>query len=712
MKLVWYEWKKLWKYAGTVKLFLFLILLSGLLFQGEADRNSDWLPQYLQIHRQLSGCDRKELSRLLNQDEAYAGPEQIRAWERIRLEAEALDGYEDYRKSVRRRYNDHLSISIFSGSSKDSGYRKRVADTYDSLRIRAPMLFQPYLGLEQSLDFYAGDFLALVFLIYLVSIVFIQEEKTGKTDFASTMIYGKTHFFLAKATVVLASFLIFLLASFFLILYLGLRLTGPVSFSAAIQSIPDYYGVPFAWTIGCYLLAAVLLKLLAGVLLTVLATAFARRSGSVIFTAAGMAALCGISIWACGNLKGEGIQTAARIWNVWSLLRGKPVIGTYDPLWFGTVTIDAIWGLVPGVILAGTLLFVTVSGQNRQRGKSRNIKKCLRKRLAEPRSLLFYELKKLWVYQGGIVLFMFCIIIQTATVMRYRYFPGTDEYYYHQYVDHFGDRITDQTAVKIAEESALLQKLEEQLALEDDAYRADLLQRQLERKTGFELYVRRMEALLSDDKEEIFLKDAWYRLLFEHTQVSQTMVAFLCVSLAFLVPAAFRKEKESRMEILQKTSFHGAKKLWDARTTAFLSYLLPFIIVSEAVSFYKAVTNHEVELMAPSDCLTIYWDSPVRLPVWALYLAGLIVQCASTCGALLLISAAARRVKNQYLLTGVILAAGLVPTMLAQKLAASWPGIIHDFFFIFTYQSYGMAALSACILAAALAVSGKERTCG
>ena len=124
------------------------------------------------------------------------------------------------------------------------------------------------------------------------------------------------------------------------------------------------------------------------------------------------------------------------------------------------------------------------------------------------------------------------------------------------------------------------------------------------------------------------------------------------------------------------------------------------------------MTDHEVELMAPSDCLTIYWDSPVRLPVWALYLAGLIVQCASTCGALLLISAAARRVKNQYLLTGVILAAGLVPTMLAQKLAASWPGIIHDFFFIFTYQSYGMAALSACILAAALAVSGKERTCG
>ena len=52
-------------------------------------------------------------------------------------------------------------------------------------------------------------------------------------------------------------------------------------------------------------------------------------------------------------------------------------------------------------------------------------------------------MKKLWIYQGGIILFAACMCIQAMTVYRYKTYVGTDEFYYQKYIDEFGNRINN-----------------------------------------------------------------------------------------------------------------------------------------------------------------------------------------------------------------------------------------------------------------------------
>lgn len=121
-------------------------------------------------------------------------------------------------------------------------------------------------------------------------------------------------------------------------------------------------------------------------------------------------------------------------------------------------------------------------------------------------------------------------------------------------------------------EEERLQKVEEELATTQDSVKSMRLSYELERRGGFAKYTDRINALREDGREKILLKDAQYRLLFENTEVSRIFVILLCTSFAFLIPAVFHKEKDTRVEILQKTSVSGEKRLWLAKIGSLLIY--------------------------------------------------------------------------------------------------------------------------------------------
>lgn len=711
MRLIWYEWKKLWKNASVLKTFLFFFILSGIVFWSDLGKNEEWLSEYLHMHSILEekGGDASAWLDEKIETQSTADYEEWVALEQISREAKAIDGYEAYRASIQNQYEKNQEISIFSDSEwNQTDYMRRIAETYKELRITAPMQLQPYLGVEHLLDFYAGDLLAVIFLIYLVSVVFCQEEKTGKTDFACTMYYGKTRLFLAKLFVVYISFTAYILFAFFLNFVLEEAFVGPVSFSAAIQSVPQYFAVPYAWTIGKYIFVCIVLKVFAAAILTAAAVVFARRFHSVILMAAGITGILGFSIWAGSFFGGGGLTAAVRIWNVWSFLRGKPVIGTYELIRFGNFMIESVWGFLPLLVLTIGMIMIAGTGSRRERKRKIKIKKGTNKK---PHTLFYYEVKKIWIYQRGIFFFAACILLQGLTVRQYRDYLGTEEYYYQQYIDRFGDRITKQTAADIAAEEDYFSNIERELMQEENVYRADALQKELERRMGLDKYVNRMEALKNDEKEGIFLKDVQYSILFCFTEVSRMMVLLLCVSFAFLIPAVFQKEKETHAEVLQRTSVCGGAKLWNAKIAALHLYTIPLIAVFGIISFVRAVSEYDLKLLAPADCLPQYWSSDIKLPVIVFFVTGIIVQCVSASAVLILLSAFGKRVKNQYMLTGMILGGAVVPTLLSPYLSARWLRMIHDFFFVFTYQSQWMMAGLLFIFAAAAAITGKEILC-
>ncbi len=67
--------------------------------------------------------------------------------------------------------------------------------------------------------------------------------------------------------------------------------------------------------------------------------------------------------------------------------------------------------------------------------------------------------------------------------------------------------------------------------------------------------------------------------------------------------------------------------------------------------------------------------------------------------------------KNQYMLTGMILGATVVPTLLSPYLSLQWLRAIHDILFVFTFQGRWTTIGFAVLLAAAAAVIGKETIC-
>lgn len=561
MKQVYYELKKIWTSAAVLKLAFFMILISSAIFIGELRKNQDWLPEYLDYHKALDTVEKEGLQLWFSQEEKklengqeWDGSDAKRkALACIEKEIDAIVNYDAYRDEIQNRYEESSSFSIFSGSdSVQKEYQRKIAETYRKLEIHSPIQPGAYEGIQIFLEFYGGDLLLVVFLIYLVSVVFLQEEKNGKLNFLCTMVRGKT-LFVVKTAAVFISMMLYMGIVFLMNLLFVKMICGLPCFEAAVQSVPQLYSVPYPWTIGQYLTIWFCLKLTGAFVFASLAIAMIRWLSSDVISAIGVFAFLGGCIWCHNSRAGVGLQAVLHFWNPWSLLRGRTVIGTYELICFPSGTAEVIWG-VPLLFLLALLLLM--AGKMRKQERKRRAWKKL-EITGNPHGVFFYEFKKLWIHQGGFALFCFCIVLQGITVYQYRDYFGTEEYYYQQYIDQFGNRVTEDTAENISEERNRLDHLQEALEKETDFASAYQLQRELERQEGFDKYTARVYGLQQEKKENILLKDAQYSLLFDRTEASKMMVILLGMSMAFLVPGVFWKEKETGMEMIQKTTVKG-----------------------------------------------------------------------------------------------------------------------------------------------------------
>lgn len=665
------------------KSFFFFLLLSSVVFWGTLKESKEWNAKYLEIHARIDNLEVQEREKWLSDAQKDEMDwENQKALSYINEESAALANYDTYRESIQTQYEKSQGISIFSDSNDN--YMKKIADTYMDLQVEAPMKLQPYMGIQKFLDFYAGDLIGVVFLIYLVCVVYLQEEKSGKTPFALTMVKGKKQLFFAKLLTICGGFTIYTALIFFINLFLEITIFGRISFDAAIQSIPSLYAVPYAWTIGRYLGVLLLVKIIAIAMLSVIAAALAKYSGSESFTIIGIIGIIGFGIWANDAFTGNSLAGGLRLWNIWAILRGNPIIRTYEVIKVGDFLIEAVWGVIVLAVLIVTLGVFT--GNSKYRERKQRKRRHTEKKFV-PHTMFYYEMKKLWIYQGAVWLFLVCVLLQGITVLQHRDYIGTDEYYYQSYIDRFGEGITDETEGLISKEEERLQEIEEKLAVETDALVMDSLVRQLECRGGLEKYKGRVCGLQEEAKEEILLKDAQYDLLFDFTEVSRIMVILLCVSLAFLIPPAFQKEKETRMEILQRTSFRGGKELWNAKIASILIYVVFLVLIFTGLVFLHSTKSYALNLTAPVNCLEQYWKSSLECSVILFYLAGVLIQAVMAAAVAILLSACAKCVKNQYVLTGMILGGSIIPTLLSAELPQKWLRLVHHSFFVFTSEN-------------------------
>ena len=709
LKLILYEWKKLWKNASVLKIVLLFFLLSAVVFQGQLNQDKEAHHTYLKFHKDTDDMTENEAVNWLQEEKKNenTGFGEYKALSYMEDEISAIDDYDSYRESIQSRYRQNQSISVFAKDVEQNQYMERIAQKYESLKINAPMKRQPYQGFLKIVDFYVQYILAIVLLIYLVSVVFIQEQKNGKADFSRTMFRGEKPLFIAKVCTVYGTLLIYLIGTFLINMALACRTYGFISMDAAIQSVPGFYSVPYAWNIGTYMIASLALQGLAAFFITSIAIFLARFSVSEVKTAAGLAIVMLWSILTQNMMSGDGVEAAFRIWNVWGIFTGKSIIKNYEILKFGNILIEQSLGIV--ICIAIAIFLLLMSGKHHLKEK-KYYRKGKRKRKRHPHGLFYYEMKKIWIYQGAIFLFLACMSIQIIAICQYKTYIGTDEFYYQKYIDKFGNRITEETDDRIALEKMRLENLEKELNQTNDSVKSYKLTKELECVGGFQKYMERIENLREDRKNPIVLKDRQYELLFENTSVSRMLVILLCVSFAFLIPPTYQKEKETGMEVLQDTSWSGNKKLWRLKMEAVLLYCIPFVIFNGILIFMKEKNTYALEWMAPTGCLSQYWENSMKIPIHTTFTIGIIMQCIVVAVIVAFLSACAKRVRSQHMLTGIILGIMVVPVMLSSYVPVTALSWIHHLFFLFTANLKIVATVCIALVMVTYLMIRKEKT--
>lgn len=690
MKLMSFEWKKLWKNGSFLKVLILFLAISSIIFWSEINKNKQWLNDYKELHTtidSMSISDAKEYVKgekeIIKQSHDISSFAKRKALEYIESEINAIESYEEYRKSINEKYEENQDISIFAGENNiQNEYMKKQVEKYDKLHLTSPMKLQKTMSVQALFDFYAGDILGVVLLIYLVSVVFLQEDKSGKSDFANTMVKGKVPLFLSKCITVFFSISIFTVLVFLINLIISSVFVGEILYSYAIQSIPNYYTVPYDLNIWQYMVLSLLFKMLAYFILFSIAVIVTKVLCSQIITALTVGVIVVISIWFREILLGQGIQDILKHINVWAFLRGKTIINNYDLIRFNTFTVEIYLGIIVCILFSLALFVLTLKVKRTEKLLSFKVQRKIKRK---PHTLLFYEMKKMWIYQYGIFVFILFIIVQGIVVSNYEKRTTTTEYYYQRYINQIGHTITEDTDSKISTEQKRLEDIQNRLAVEEDKYKQMALSKQLESKDGFDMYAQRINYIRQENKPQYILNDVTYNILFEFTDVSKMMVILMCLSLGFVVPSVFYKERDVGIDTLQKTMINGSKKVWNFKLFTLLSYIIVMNIVFAIFSLYKISKDSTAILKAPVNCLLRYWSFNIDIPIYVFFILGVIVQCIVLSVLVTIISFLSRKIKNQYALTGSILVLTIVPTVLAEYVYyIGWLKIVHDIIYFFS----------------------------
>lgn len=121
LKLILYEWKKLWKNASVLKIVLLFWVLSGVIFQGELNQDKEAHQTYLEFHKATDNMTEKEAENWLleQQEKGNSGYGEYKALLYLEDEISAIQDYDTYRESIQNRYQQSQNISVFAKDEKE-----------------------------------------------------------------------------------------------------------------------------------------------------------------------------------------------------------------------------------------------------------------------------------------------------------------------------------------------------------------------------------------------------------------------------------------------------------------------------------------------------------------------------------------------------------------------------------------------------------------
>ncbi len=518
-----------------------------------------------------------------------------------------IDSYPDFLQSVK---DNAENVGMLAAISDNSGFvRDNIEKTLDDYsRLEGTTLAEgENKGIVLFSNFVLGDAIIMT-MVLVVLLLFAEEKSKGLSMLVRCTKNGRSRLILERAGILAVTSLVasFLVTATCMILSHGL--CGEVVFSRPLQSVPEFSMCAFPITIGEYLLLTILIKALAAFAfgLFVLLLLVWLEAIPAILAGAGMMF---VEYLGYTLILGTDKLSGAKLANVMALLRTEIFFKNYYNINFfghavGFLTFSAaIMGVVAMGLVILSAIFSAKCTENCLRiGLINKIKVWCSLHAPNP-PLFFWELRKVFFSQRGILIVAAVLYFAASSGLEYRYYSYVDterEYYYEKYA---GTITKEKIALmqedydeiiglyrKAAEEIKYLQahdpENERILTLMQTCYdlgeKAQAVEEIMENASGAFDY-----SMKTGVETQLVKPDAYQRLFVTDVSTTNKNSMFLILGIVGLFSGLMACEKERNMSLWLQTLFKGRKTLL-IRKLGVIALTVPVLVLGVSwAQFYQ-----------------------------------------------------------------------------------------------------------------------------
>ena len=317
--------------------------------------------------------------------------------------------------------------------------------------------------------------LLLGFLILLMTMEgILREKQEGTLLLIRATARGRYPLFGAKWVAMWSVVSVSVLILYGSALVMGILRCGMPLWSASIQSVYGFRGCPWSMTVAGYVIAFLGMKLL---------WAWSLLGMSVLWAAASRTPSGYLLLFGTSMVPSVLFMGSWELWGCISLIRGgdtATLLSRYDnvsvfgrPMSLFTLSVLHQILLLIGGLTIGAYLFVRGSAM----GKSGGRPFLSRRKEKRPGGILYYECKKLLIYQRGGILLLAFLLLLSYGVWQERGYLSQEERIYNFYSSHLEGSPTKEKDAFLEEEEARFQDLIDKLgAYGEELYKGELSQ--------------------------------------------------------------------------------------------------------------------------------------------------------------------------------------------------------------------------------------------
>ena len=694
MILLKFELKKLKSNSGFLKIIVILLFLNGFLFYLNNKQTNFDSEYYKTLHKTIDGIHISEAKKKIsnekekyNIDDWYLYKDKILTLEKIEEEIDNTCEFRTFREEIKEQYNKTKDISIFkSENNYNEKYIRKTFNAYENLVIKEDVVLIPSVALENLVGFSLVDIIGLVLLLYIAGITIYHERKNGFLMFTQTNLYGKRKQFIYKLYSYWIVGICWTILSFFICFIISTKLYGFIPLSTSIQSIPSLVTSTYSINVGNFIVVYLLVRCFAYILLSTIITLLSYVVDSFVIMVMGTIGGFVLNFVLYNIINEFSILSPLKYINIWQLLRSDEILGRFIIVRILNEPISLLYFTMPLIIIL--ILLILLARKYFKQTKSERANKKIRLLNKKPKTLLYYELKKMWLCENGLLTFVLIIMIHSMIIVNLTPKTNIDDVYYNNFINSIGTSVTEVSEKNLIQKDKEFEEIQRKLAITDNVKEEMLLTDELKSFNAFNKYKEKFYEIKNLNVDKKLLKENEYRLIFEDSNIIKLSELLLFLLIIVIVPSVFQREKETGMEKLQKMTLEGRRKLWGIKIITIMSIIIPAcIIIFGSIILKNILYFKEVNFDETITSLSIYFQYNFQMSIKSFLILTSVIRLIIVIAISIIFSFISSKITGRYLNIIVLSIISILPILAMSYVDSPILSGLYHLIFIYSYNN-------------------------